>query len=242
MANTTNTTTNELSIIAQALSVNRDLKKERITASSIGNYKLAVEWRNAVLDTLVPAYAVWTFYHDKMGLPVEVNTPVNAETLNKLYDKVRAVLDLIGEVRGEKLVTKNCVDAIIAEAHDWTYIDISNEMAHARNMLKIAREAVKNATTDEGLAAATASKDEWTAEVKRLESTPGNCRAIPVAPKDNKFILAVERLLGDAINQEMAKPAEQVEAERLAKKEARKQQRKDAKKAKAEKQTATTNA
>ena len=111
-------------------------------------------------------------------------------------------------------------------------IDITNEMAHAREEFRLARTAMNEEETEETIAA----YEEAKAEVARLEALPGNCKRIPSIQAEATFTKAVEVLLGDAITKQEAKSAEQVAAEEEAKKadrKARAKARKAAKKAQA---------
>ena len=235
----TNPNTNSNSIIAQALSYNRQLKNAKISAKDIGDYALARNWQNAVKALRMPAYTVAAHRHDIMARPAEVAEKIDQ---TPLYTALRTVLDLIGEVNGEKLNVKNCAEAVIGAASCYRAIDLTPEMAHARNMLREANKAKNDAKTEEEFAQAKSVWELWKDEVKRLESEPGNCEKHFEAQKENAFVNAVEMLLGDAINGQMAKSAETILAEELARKEARKAARKDAKAAKAAKAQANTEA
>lgn len=223
-----NTNTNT-SLIAQALADNREFKSARINAKILGDYSLTRKWQTAVKALRVPAYRVSAHRHDVMA-----NAKDNAVVIDQtpLYDALRVVLDLIGEVNGTKLNVKNCAEAIIAEAHRFRVVDITPEMAHAHAMRSEARKAVKDNETDETLA----TLEHWNDECTRLESEAGNCKKLFEAQTESAFVTRVEMLLGDAISGQLAKSADEVEAEMLAKKEARRAARKAAKAAKAEKQ------
>lgn len=215
------------SLIAQALVDNREFKSARISAKLLGDYALARKWQNAVKALRIPAYRVAAHRHDAMG-----DTAENAVVIDQtpLYTALRTVLDLIGEVNGEKLNVKNCAEAIIAEVHRYRVVDITPEMAHARAMRSEASKAVKEAETDEELAEANSALELWKDECKRLESEAGNCKKVFEAQTESAFVNRVEMLLGDAISGQLAKTAEEVEAEMLAKAEARKAARKAHKK------------
>lgn len=231
MANEIKNTT----IIAQALADNREFKSARINATILGDYSLARKWSTAVKALRIPAYRISAHRHDAMA-----NAQDGAVTIDQtpLYDALRPVLDFIGEVNGAKLNVKNCAEAIIAEAHRYRVIDITPEMAHAHSMRADARKAVKDADTAEALAQANSNLDHWNDECARLENEAGNCKKLFEAQTESAFVARVELLLGDAINGQLAKSADEIEAEMLAKAEARKAARKAAKAAKAAKANA----
>lgn len=214
------------SLIAQALADNREFKSARINANLLGNVSLTRKWQTAVKALRIPAYRVAAHRHDVMA-----NAKDNAVFFDQtpLYDALRVVLDLVGEVNGNKLNVKNCAEAIIAEAHRYRVVDITAEMAHAHAMRSEARKAVKENETDETLA----TLEQWTDECTRLENEAGNCKKLFEAQTEGVFVTRVEMLLGDAIIGQLAKSADEVEAEMLAKKEARRAARKAAKAAKA---------
>lgn len=200
-----------LSIVAEALSVNREYKNARIDGKTVGvaEYKA---WNNAVKALRLPAYAIRQFRHDNMS---------NAETVScdmtALYTALHTVLDLVGVVNGAKLDTANCAEEIIAHASRIRVIDITPEMAHARSEKREAKKAMDEDETPENIQA----YEDATAEVVRLESIAGNCKRLFEIQSESSFIKAVEILLGDAINKQTMKTLEEVLAEEEAKRQAR---------------------
>jgi hypothetical protein len=139
-----------------------------------------------------------------------------------LYNAIRPIVDMIGEVNGDRLHPANVAEEFIAKSVRIRVIDISDEMAHARNELRNARKAMSEDESEENVARYEACK----AEVARLESLPGNCKRINAIQNDTAFVKAVEIALGDAIlHQSLRDPAE-IEAEKSAREEERKAKRK----------------
>lgn len=223
---------NTMTIFAEALVSNLDYKNTRVNgeAVGVGNARL---WIKAVKDLLIPAYRVRVYRYNHMG-DAETVTPCD-ET--PLYNALQVVLDMVGEVNGAKLDTRNCAEEIIANAMKFRVIDTSPEMAHAHNMKKQSAKNLREDETEENQA----EFDKWDEECKRLEGLPGNCKRIPDVQAEATFVKAVEHLLGAAITKQEAKSAEEVEAEKEAKRQARRAKtaaKKAAKKAEAKKNVA----
>lgn len=217
----------EMSIFAEALINNREFKNARVNGEAVGVAN-SRKWIATVKAIRIPAYAVRVYRYNHMG-DAETATPCDQSAL---YNALRPVIDMIGVVNGAKLDIANIAEEIISNAMRFRVIDITNEMAHAREEYRLARKAMNEEETDESVAHYEACK----AEVTRLEELPGNCKRIPEIQAESAFVKAVEILLGDAITKQEAKSAEQVAAEEEAKKadrKARAKARKDAKKAKA---------
>lgn len=207
----TNTTT--MSIFAQALSDNRNYKNARVDGATVGvaNYR---KWVAAVKALRIPAYAIRVYRHDHMSDTTTV-TPCDQ---TPLYDALKSVLEMMGEVNGAKLDAHNCAEEIISVAVRFRSIDTSEAMAHARCEKKLAKKALDDNDTEENQK----NYDHWVDEVKNLESLPGNCKKIAEIQSESAFVKAVELLLGDAITKQCMKSADQVAAEEQAKKDARK--------------------
>ena len=223
---------NTMSIYAQALISNREYKNARIDGKSVGVSEYRT-WESAVKALRIPAYAVRVYRHNHMGDTEEVK-PCDQSAL---YAALRKVLDLVGEVNGAKLDAKNCAEEIIAQSMRIKTIDTSEPMAHARCMKKAAKEALNENPTE----ANQTNYDHWTAEVKTLESTAGNCKKIVDVQYESTFVKSVELLLGDAISKQKAKSAEEVQAEIAAKEAERKAKKKAANQAKAVARKAAQN-
>lgn len=200
--------TTTLSIFAQALIDNRNYKNAKINGEAVGvtNARL---WANSVKACRLPAYAVRSARYNAMG-----NTEDVAIDQTPLYNAIRPVIDLIGEINGRKLNAKNVAEELIANVMKFRVIDTSVEMADARFNYKQAKKAFEENPTDENATKVDMLKDE----VKRLEGLPGNCKRIPEIVSESAFVKAVEIVLGDVVKGESIKTAEQVKAEEEAKK------------------------
>ena len=226
-----------LTIFAEALATNRDFKNGKIDGITVGVAN-AKTWRNAVKALRIPAYRIAAYRHDNMGATGEVAS----YDMSDFFKQLRAVTDLIGEVNGAKLFAENIAEPIISEAKRWRVIDITPEMADARANYRIAKSALENPDNVKGMTAIdekkgdflkalfevldneeelTAFVEECKDEVVRLEGIAGNCKNLFEDQSENPFIKAVERLLGDAINGQLAKSPEVILAEIEAKRQAR---------------------
>lgn len=202
-----------MSIYAEALINNREYKSMKINGEAVG-VSNARAWISAVKALRIPAYAVREYRYNHMG-DTEVVAPCDQSIL---YEAIRKVLEMVGEVNGAKLDALNVAEEVIASAMRFRVIDTSNEMAHARAMKKSAREALEEDDSEE----AQAEYDKWVEECKRLEALPGNCKKIPDIQAEGTFVKNVETLLGDAILKQKAKSVDEIMAEIKKKEEERK--------------------
>jgi hypothetical protein len=203
-----------MTIFAEALVDNREYKNARINGEAVGVAN-SRKWIAAVKAIRLPAYAVRVHRYNNMG---------EAETVAKcdetpVYNAIAPVLDMVGIVNGAKLNAHNVAEEIIANALRFRVIDITPEMAHARCEKRLAKKAMDENENEETIAA----YDNWVEEVKRLEGEPGNCKRIPEIVSESAFVKSVEILLGDAINKQAMKSAEEVAAEEEAKRAARRE-------------------
>ncbi|MGN5455178.1 MAG: hypothetical protein ACI4XN_04265 [Candidatus Kurthia intestinigallinarum] len=201
-----------MSIYAEALSDNREYKNARINGEAVGVAN-ARAWANAVKSLRIPAYAIRVYRYNHMG-DAETVAPCDQSAL---YDALRPVLEMVGEVNGAKLDTHNMAEEIISNAMRFRTIDTSEEMAHAHLERRLAKKALTEDETEENQA----EYDKWNDECKRLEGLPGNCKRIAEIQPETAFVKAVELLLGDAIRKQTAKSVDEVMAEEEAKKAAR---------------------
>lgn len=223
---------NTMSIFAEALSENRNYKNARINGLAVGPANATI-WNNSVKALRFPAYAIRAYRYNHMG----DESAASAADMNALYDALRPVLELVGEVNGARLDARNMAEEIISNAMRFRVIDLTEEMAHAHMMRKVSKKAFTESETTENKA----EYDKWNAECKRLEELPGNCKRIAEIQAETAFVKAVETLLGDAILKQSVKSAEEVAAEETAKKAERKARhaaQKAAKKAEAAAKTA----
>ena len=228
-----------MSIYAQALTFNRDFAKNQINAKTIGFAEYCT-WKQAIFAVLVEAYKVEEYRHNHMGDAEEVKRC----DMNGLYDALRPVIKLIGEVNGDTLNPANIAEAIPSGAMRLVKIDISPEMAHARCEYLKAKKNHDNAEQGKmsdaefiaELSRLDKIKNDAKAEVDRLEALPGNCKLDPDMQTESAFAKFIHAKLGDAILKQKARPTESVladkakrEADRKAKRKANKQAKKSAK-------------
>lgn len=222
-----------MTIFAEALVDNRNYKNAKINGEAVGVAN-SRKWIAAVKAIRIPAYAVRVHRYNNMGEAEVVakcdETPV--------YNAIAPVLDMVGVVNGAKLNAHNIAEEIIANAMAFRVIDITPEMAHAREEKRLAKKAMDENECEETVAA----YDNWVEEVKRLEGEPGNCKRIPQVVKEAAFVRAVEILLGDAISKQGAKSAEEVAAEEEARRAARREATKAKRAAKKAAAAETANA
>lgn len=213
-----------MTIFAEALVDNREYKNARINGNAVGVAN-SRKWQSAVKALRIPAYAIRSYRYNHMG---EKDTVAKCDE-TPLYNALAEVLDMVGIVNGIKLNSHNIAEEVIAQAIRFRVIDITEEMAHARCMKRSAKKSMDENECEETVA----EYEKWTAEVKALEEKPGNCKRLAEIQSESAFVKAVEILLGDAINKQAMKSAEEVAAEeeaRRAEKRARAKAKKQAKK------------
>ncbi len=206
-----------MSIYAEALKSNREYKNARINGEAVGVTN-ARNWLALVKACRLPAYAVRKYRYDNMGLAEDV-APCD---MSALFNAIRPVIELIGEVNGDKLNPVNVAEEFVALSVRFRTIDITPEMAHARCELREARKAMTEDENEDTIAKVEACK----AEVERLEAIAGNCKRIVEVQSESAFVKAVEVALGDAINKQALRSVEDILAEKAAKEAERKAKRK----------------
>lgn len=212
-----------MNIYAQALSVNREYKNARIDGVTVGVAE-ARHWVAMVKAMRIPAYNVRKYRYDNMAMTDTV-APCD---MTALFDAIRPVLAIIGEVNGDKLNPANIAEEIVALSVRTRTIDVSPEMAHVRENMRIARKAVNDYDGNDAvkLAELEAKVEVCKTAVAELEAQPGNCKRIVEIQSETAFVKAVEIALGDAINKQALRPAEEILAEKAAKEAERKAKRK----------------
>lgn len=200
---------NTMSIYAETLISNMEYKNACIDGKAVGVTE-ARNWRALVTSCLAPAYDIRKYRWDNMG-NTEVVAPCNQ---TPLYDAIRPIIALIGDVNGDRLNAENVAEEFIANAMKIRVIDTSNEMAHAHSMRKSARAKLSEDASDENQA----NYDHWNAECKRLEALPGNCKRIPYMQAESTFVKNVEMALANAITKQTMRPRAEIEAEKAARK------------------------
>lgn len=199
-------------IYAEALAENRNYKNARMDGQTIG-VRESRTWSAAVKAMRYPAYAVAQYRHAHLA-DADIATACD---LSPLYAALHTVLDLVGEVNGAKLHAENIAETVITYASRIRTIDVSIKMADARYEKRQAKKALDEDNSAENQTA----YDNACAKVEELELEPGNCKKLFEINSDSAFVKAVEIALGDAINGQCMKSAEQVKAEEEAKRAAR---------------------
>lgn len=186
--------------------------------------------RNALLALRFPAYKAWKVRFDNASNAEKVTVD-----LAPVYAVLKPLCEKLGDVNGAPLHAENLVELCLEEAHYIHKIDVTPEMAHKHYLRKEAMRHYNENPTEENATALATLKDEC----KILENTPGNCKDSHEPKKEEAFIRDISRKLGNIINKQQAKSAEQVQAEEAERKEAMKARAKArkeaAKKAKAAK-------
>lgn len=215
-----------MSIYAQALSVNREYKNARIDGVTVGVAE-ARHWVAMVKAMRIPAYNVRKYRYDNMSMADAV-APCD---MTALFDAIRPVLALVGEVNGDKLNPANIAEELVALAVRARTIDITPDMAHARCDMREARKAINDLDPKAvdyavKLAELEANLEACKTAVAELEAQPGNCKRIIEIQSESAFVKSVEIALGDAINKQALRPAEEILAEKAARDAERKAKRK----------------
>lgn len=226
---------NTMSIYAQALAFNKQFKKNKINAGSLGFAEFSA-WKKAIVNALNAAYKVAEYRHNNMGN----KDIIKACDMTPVYEAIRPIIRLIGEVNGDTLRAENVAEMFVAKSIRYRGIDITEAMAHARCNYTSARDAFNNAEQgtmsdkdfEAKLARLEKAKDDAEAEVKRLEDEPGNTKNIPDMQSETTFIKTIQEALGDAITNQCARPYDEIVADKAAREQARKDKRRANKNAK----------
>lgn len=216
---------NNMTIFAEALSANREFKSARIDGNAVGVVNARM-WRTALVATLIPAYSIRKLRYDAMSEGEK--TVVIPVDMGDIYKAVRPIVDLIGEVNGDKLNPTNLVEEFISNSVRTRVIDVTVDMAHAHSMKRIAKKKFDEDESAENKA----EFDKWAIECERLESIPGNCKRIVEIQSESVFIRNMELALGDAINKQALRPVDEILAEKAKREADRKAKRKANKNAK----------
>lgn len=214
-----------MNIYAQSLSTIAQTKSVKLNGSLCGTPADFLKLKSAIAAIRMPAYSVYLRRFNN----AKSNT-VNTIDLSALYTSTRALCDLLGEINGAPIHPENVAELMVAQSFRVRVIDLTNEMAHAHAMLKVARDAYEEDQTDEN----SATLENWKTTCKALEMTPGNCRDQREAVTESTFVSKIARLMGAVINEQRAKSVEEIMAEEAARKEKRKAQAKARKAAKAQ--------
>ena len=231
--------------LADALLFNERFGNKRVNAEQIGAEDLH-KWKTLFTNLHKAAYEVYELCENDE--PTEED--LEGMDLDSVFNALRELYNAIGEINGHKMyVTFKAAVHIIgksgtgngneyAPALQFVMSKKSNAQTYLRNLKKINGvnpEAIKE--QEEIIEAA----DE---EIAALKNTPDMWKKIPTRTKPDQFRADVERYIARAVKGQKAKSWDALEAEKAARKDAKKkkrqQKRQEAAKAKAEAEAATT--
>lgn len=245
-------------IYAEALADNRNYKKARMDGKTIGVSESRT-WNNAVKALRIPAYTVAQYRHANIS-NADIATPCDLSplyaALHTVLDLVGEVngaklhaeniaeivianasricnIDLTVEMvnaRYFKKTSEKALEDYNAETRTIENASIVGTKALDKNYQDF--YAALFASAENGVEALSEFAEKCANDVKRLEKEPGNCRSEFEINAESAFIKAVEMALGDAINGQCMKSAEQVAAEQEAKRQERRAKTAAKKKAK----------
>ena len=223
---------NTMSIYAEKMTEKADFagKYAKLDKETLGdNY---ATWKSTIVDCLGVAYKVYEVRHNN-GMADDVKVDLSA-----LYAKVYAVRDMIGEVNGKKLNSALIAETMIGKAATFRKAAYSNEAASAECDLESARASKRVAEkrpitgtfTEEvkaqAIAKAQKAIDDAHARIDALGKIAGNYRDVPTPVSEMAFLSAIEKELRTIVCEQAAKSWEEVQAEKKALNEARKNNRK----------------
>lgn len=233
------TTTVKNSTIADCLVDNNRFATVKLNAEQLGAERFR-EWTEAIANLHSVAYTVYAKCEND-------NLAKATETLNltPLFDKIRGILDGIGDINGHKVYpTAELATLIIGYAGKRANADspeLQLCLSKIRNRKKELAEYEKtNGVNPESI---TAMKNEIATleEIKSdLLAQPDNRIKKPTRTSDAMFRLEVEHRLARVIAEQMAKSWEELEAEEAARKAERKAKNKARKAAKKAAEAAAT--
>ena len=192
-------------------------------------------WKSTITDCLGVAYKVYESRHNN-GLSDNANIDMAA-----LYAKVYAVRDMIGEVNGAKINSALLAETMIGMSFTFRKACYSEEAAEADCNLDSAKASMRiiekrpvtdkftKEAKDKAIEDAQKRIDNCRAKIDELMKVSGNYRDIPTPVSETMFLSKVETELRTIINAQKAKTWEQVQAEKKALNDARKNNRKSKK-------------
>ena len=224
------------------LSANNRQKSVKVTAQQISpeDFKL---WTGAVAQLHEVAYKVYSAREDQ-GLRDE-NSAVD---LTPVYEKLRTVLSLIGEVNGSRLfASADSVNQVIAKSGNPNGNKDSEALLSLISEYNAENAVLRTYQKYNGVSAETITAKETQVEdlktrIAALKKVDGNRIAQPKPVSPNVFRLEVEHMLARAIDEQNAKTWEEVQAEIAERKAARNKKANQRKKDKRAREAATASA
>ena len=245
-------------IYAEALADNRNYKNARMDGKTIGVSESRT-WNNAVKALRIPAYTVAQYRHANIS-NADIATPCDLSplyaALHTVLDLVgevngaklhaeniaEIVIANASRIRNIDLTVEMVNARYFKKTSEKALEDYNAETRTIENASIVGTKALDKdykdfyaalfASAENGVDALSEFAEKCANDVKRLEKEPGNCRSEFEINAESAFIKAVEMALGDAINGQCMKSAEQVAAEQEAKRKERRAKTAAKKKAK----------
>ena len=228
-----NEKTNVTTTLAEALVYNNRFATAKITAEQLGAENFAT-WKQLVSALHRAAYSVYV-QCENSGMKVE-STSVDKSAI---YDNIRIVLNALGEVNGRKLyANEETAIALVSYAGRRGNVDAPELqyciscISNAKKELALAEQI--NGYNPEAIKALKERIETRTAEKSELLATADMRYKQPTKTSESAFRLDLEHYLARVIVGQLAKTLEELDAEELARKEARKAKAKARKQAKAQ--------
>lgn len=235
--------TNVTTTLAESLVFNNRFATAKLNAEQLGAESFDT-WKKIVAQLHRSAYKVYA-QCENSGMKVGDTTVDKTE----VYDSIRLVLNVLGEVKGHKLyANEESAIAIVSYAGRRGNVDApelqlcNSRISNAKKEIRLA-EGMKG-LNPEYIPTLQAKLEELEEERKTLLATADMRYKQPTKTSDNAFRLDVEHFFARTIEGQLAKTLEELDAEEAKRKEERKAKAKarKANKAKEQKAEATTNA
>ena len=217
----TNEKTNVTTTLANALVYNNRFATAKLTADQLGAEEFAT-WKKLVEGLHRACYAVYA-QCENSGMKVENSTVDKSE----IYNAMRVVLAALGDIKGHKLyANEETAIALVSYAGRRGNVDAPelqfciSRISNAKKELALAEKI--NGYNPQAIQALKDNIDTLTAEKAELLATADMRHKQPTKTSDSAFRLDLEHYLARVITGQLAKTLEELDAEELARKEARK--------------------
>lgn len=214
--------TNTIINLADALVYNNRFANVKLTAEQLSPASFAT-WKTLVEALHKASYKVYADCENN-GLKAESTSVDKTEVFNAIRD----ILAVVGDINGRKVYANaETAIAIISYAGKRANVD-APELQLVKSRISLARRELKqteqfnSANKEQNIANITARISELEAEKSTLMATVDMCHKQPTKTSDSAFRLEVEHFFARVIAGQLAKTPEELEAEELARKEARK--------------------
>lgn len=215
-------TTNTILNLADSLVYNNRFANVKLSAEQLSAESFAT-WKTLVTELHKSAYKVYALCENN-GLKAESTSVDKTEVFNA----IRNILAVVGDINGHKVYANaETAIAIIGYAGKRANVDapelqlVKSRISNARRELKTVMQ-FNSSNKEENIANITARITELEAEKTVLMATADMCHKQPTKSSDSAFRLEVEHFFARVIAGQLAKSIEELEAEELARKEARK--------------------